>query len=128
MVKFGTIESAQELKKLMEADKDLPKLLKGLNTTRTSKVTDRPEIKQVFERIEDGKVVEIRYLEPGDKPEFVYEASWDTWKGIVQNTIDPQKALVQGKMKIEGNMQTMTKYLRGMLKIQDLQKKVSYEW
>jgi putative sterol carrier protein len=128
MVKFGTIESTQELKKLMEADKDLPKLLKGLNTTRTSKVTDRPDLKQVFERIEDGKVVEIRYLEPSDKPEFIYEASWDVWKGIVENKIDAQKALVQGKMKIEGDMQKMTKYLKGMLKIQDLQKKVTYEW
>lgn len=130
MPKYGTLEFSQEFKKMWDADTLLLKLLKGLSTTTIMKVRDHPEMKPIFQRIEDGKVVEIRHAEPEDiaRAEFVYDAPMEVWKDILTDKIEPMKAMVSGKLKMKGNITKMSAYMKGWLRQMDLQKKVPTEW
>jgi putative sterol carrier protein len=128
MPKFGSIEWGQELKKMWEADEILIKLLRGLSTTMIVKVSDKPEMKPLFQRVEDGKLVEVRYAEPNEKAEFTYEAPMEVWKDIMQNKIEPAKAALTGKLKMVGAMTKISKYMKGYMRMMDLQKKVPTEW
>jgi len=128
MVKFGTIEWAKEVKKVLEADKDYTKLMKGCNFTRLTIVEDKPELKPVFERLKDGFAVEIRNAEPNEKVDFSCAASYESWRELVTGKVSAQTAMIQGKTKVEGDIELMTKYLRGFMKAQEAQKKVAYEW
>jgi len=128
MPMLGTIEWWQEFKKLWDADKVTVKLLKGFSTTMITKISDKPKMKPILQRIEDGKVVEIRHAEPDDKAEFVYEAPMEVWKDILQEKIEPAKALLSGKLKMVGPMLKVQEYMKGWIRTMDLQKKVPTEW
>jgi putative sterol carrier protein len=128
MVKFGTMEWANELHKLWEADKDLLKILKGLNTERRTIVTDKPDMPAIYEKIVDGHVVEIRPAKPGEWTEFSYAATWENWQNLMQGKLEPNKMMLTGKIKIEGQLSKMMAYTRGWTRIMDLQKKLTYEW
>jgi putative sterol carrier protein len=126
--RFGTIEWWHEIKKLWDADEVAVRLLKGFSTTMITKISDKPEIKPIFQRIEDGKLVEIRYAETDDKAEFVYEAPWEVWKEILQGKIEAPKAALTGKLKMTGPMSKMSKYMKGWIRTMDFQKRVPTEW
>jgi len=125
--RYGTIDYYQELKKLWDADELTVKLMKGLYTTEIIKISDKPEKKPIFIRIEDGKIVEIRRAEPDDKPELVHEASMEVWKNLLQYKIELTKALLLEKIKIAG-ARKMAEYMKGWMRIMDLQKRVPTEW
>lgn len=125
---YGTLEWTKEYKKLWDAEKETIRLLKGFNTTWIIKVSDRPEIKPVWSKVENGRLTEIRYAAPNEETEFVFEAPMELWKAIYTEQIEPTKAVTTGQMKLKGPPAKMIKYMRGWLKTLELQKKVPTEW
>jgi putative sterol carrier protein len=125
---FGTLEWYQEYKKMWDADESIIKLLKGFSTTMISKISDRPELKPIYQKIEDGRLVEIRYAEPDEKAEFYNEAPMEVYKGITEGTINPLKATMTGQLKQKGPQLKLIRYMKGMSRTAALQKGIPTEW
>lgn len=125
---FASLEWTKEYKKLWDADKETIRLLKGFDTTWIIKVSDKPEIKPVWSKVENGQMTEIRDAMPNEETEFVFEAPFAVWKAIYSGELEPTKAVMEGKMKLKGSPNKMMKYMRGWLKTLELQKKVPTEW
>lgn len=128
MPRFGTLEFYQEYKKAWDADETTIKYLKGFSTTMIVKISDKPELKPIFERIEDGRLVEVRYAEPDEKAEFVNEATMEVYKGISEGNINPLKATMTGQLKQKGPQLKLIRYMKGMSRTSTLQKQVPTEW
>lgn len=64
----------------------------------------------VFSKIEDGRVLEIRPLEDEDEidevePDYVAKGGYLAWKRFIRGEYDPIEALLQRKIRFEGNLQ-----------------------
>jgi putative sterol carrier protein len=125
---FASLEWTKEYKKLWDADKETIRLLKGFDTTWIIKVSDKPEIKPVWSKVENGQMTDIRNAMPNEETEFVFEAPVAVWRAIYSGELEPTKAVMEGKLKLKGSPNKMMKYMRGWLKTLEIQKKVPTEW
>jgi len=128
VLKFGTLEWYQEYKKMWDADETIIKSLKGFSTTMITKISDKPEMKPILQRIEDGRLMEVRYAEPDEKAEFFNEATMEVYKGITEGKINPLKATMTGELKQKGPQMKLIRYMRGMSRTSTLQKGIPTEW
>ena len=51
--------------------------------------------------------------EKAESAKFVMTGPYVRWKQVAKTDLDPIKALMQGKLKLKGNLPYMVKYLRG---------------
>ena len=56
-----------------------------------------------------GKVVSA---EEGEKARFVIRAPYSRWKEVIKKELDPVKGMMQGKLKLQGDLPTMIRYVR----------------
>jgi putative sterol carrier protein len=64
----------------------------------------------VLTQIEDGRVLDIRPLEDEDEidevePDYVAKGGYLTWKRFIRGEYDPIEALLQRKIRFEGDLQ-----------------------
>jgi putative sterol carrier protein len=50
--------------------------------------------------------------ERGDEARYVLTAPYTRWKDIVRGDLDPIKAMMQGKLKVRGDLPTIVRYVR----------------
>lgn len=50
--------------------------------------------------------------EEGERARFVIRAPYSRWKQIVQRDLDPIKGMMQGKLRLEGDLPTIVRYAR----------------
>jgi len=65
---------------------------------------------------EDGVVNGI-YMVDQDKAEnakFVISGDYIRWKQVAQNDLDAVKAMMQGKLKLKGNLPYVVRYIKGV--------------
>jgi putative sterol carrier protein len=65
---------------------------------------------------EDGKVNGI-YMTDKDKAEnakFVISGDYIRWKQVARGELDAVKAMMQGKLKLKGNLPYVVKYVKGV--------------
>ena len=56
-----------------------------------------------------GGVVERR---DGERAAYVIAAPYTRWKDVVQGDLDPVKGMMQGKLKVRGDLPTIIRYVR----------------
>lgn len=59
--------------------------------------------------IDHGKVREARIVTPeeGERATYVISAPYSEWKNVVQGRVDPIKGMLQGKLKVRGDVHTL---------------------
>jgi putative sterol carrier protein len=57
----------------------------------------------------DGRIVS---QEEGEKARFVIRAPYSRWKEVIKGELDPVKGMMQGKLKLRGDLPTIVKYVR----------------
>jgi putative sterol carrier protein len=57
----------------------------------------------------EGKLVSP---EDGEKARFVIRAPYSRWKEVIKKELDPVKGMMQGKLKLKGDLPTIVKYVR----------------
>ena len=65
---------------------------------------------------EDGKVNSIRMVdkETAEGSKFVIFGDYVRWKQVALKELDAVKAMMQGKLKLKGNLPYVVKYLKGV--------------
>jgi putative sterol carrier protein len=69
----------------------------------------------------EAKLVSI---EEGEKAPFVLRGTYELWKRILRKEIGPVKALLQGKLKLQGSMVTIMRYVKGAQELVECATKV----
>ncbi len=71
--------------------------------------------KYLYLDFNDGTVNGIRMIdkEKAESAKFVITGSYTRWKQVVMTELDPIKAMMQGKLKLKGNLPYIVKYLKG---------------
>lgn len=61
-----------------------------------------------------GECREIKQvtLEEAEKAPYVIRGSYANWKQVVQGRLGPVKGMMQGKLKLKGNLPTIVKYVK----------------
>jgi putative sterol carrier protein len=57
----------------------------------------------------DGKLVSP---EKGERARFVIRAPYSRWKEVIKRELDPVKGMMQGKLKLKGDLPTIVKYVK----------------
>ena len=57
----------------------------------------------------DGKLVSP---EEGERARFVIRAPYSRWKEVIRRELDPVKGMMQGKLKLRGDLPTIVKYVK----------------
>jgi L-fuculose-phosphate aldolase len=78
----------------------------GLTTTICTRVTDGDEVFSFC--YEQGKIVEVKYTE--DEAEFVFSAARRAWGKIFAGDLDPFVAKTQGKIKLKGDFNLLSRW------------------
>ncbi|MFQ5999477.1 MAG: SCP2 sterol-binding domain-containing protein [Candidatus Bathyarchaeia archaeon] len=129
MAKFGTFDWGKELVAAWDANTELKKLLKGLSVTIIIKISDKPELKPTFHRIENGALLEVRHAGVDERSEMVFEATIEKWKAILTGKLDIGKAVMQTRdLKMTGSLAKILQYTKGFIKMLDLWKSVTTEF
>ncbi len=128
MAKYGTVEWANDVKKLLEADKDYVRIMKGCDFKRLTIVSDRPEIKPLIEVLKDGIPVEIRTGEANEKNDFSCAAKMETYHDLLTGKLGAQEASIRGLTQVDGNIAIMMKYMKGFMRATALQKNMNVDW
>jgi len=74
------------------------------------------EDQHLFLDFEDGKVNSIRMTdkETAENAKFVISGAYVRWKQVALRELDAVKGMMQGKLKLKGNLPYMVKYLKGV--------------
>lgn len=75
-----------------------------------------PEDQYLYLDFEDGKVNSIRMTdkETAKKCKFIISGDYIRWKQVAKMELDAVKAMMQGKLKLKGNLPYVVKYLKGV--------------
>jgi ribulose-5-phosphate 4-epimerase/fuculose-1-phosphate aldolase len=78
----------------------------GLTTVICTKVTDGEEVFSF--RYEQGKIVAVHYSQ--DNADFIFSGAQGTWKRIFAGDLDPFVAKTQGKIKLKGDFNLLSRW------------------
>jgi len=75
-----------------------------------------PEDQYLYLDFEDGVVKGIRMAdkEKAENCKFVIYGDYVRWKQVAKRELDAVKAMMQGKLKLKGNLPYVVKYLKGV--------------
>ena len=72
-----------------------------------------------------GKVVPA---EEGEKARFVIRAPYSRWKEVIKKELDPVKGMMQGKLKLRGDLPTIVRYVKAANELVNLAQTVPTEF
>jgi putative sterol carrier protein len=60
--------------------------------------------------IQHGKVADAKLVEPeeGERAQYVIFAPYSRWKEVIQGKLDPIRGMLQGKLKVKGDLKALT--------------------
>ncbi|HEX2026270.1 MAG TPA: SCP2 sterol-binding domain-containing protein [Actinomycetota bacterium] len=73
----------------------------------------------------DGRLVPA---EEGERARFVIRAPYSRWKEVIRGELDPVKGMMQGKLKLRGDLPTIVKYVRAANELVTVAQSVTTEF
>ena len=89
-----------------------------------------PEAKGVFMDLFDGQARDIKVTsaDAAGKADFVITAPYSRWKQVMQKELDPTKGMMQGKLKLKGDLPTIVRYVKAANELVNLAQTVPTEF
>lgn len=78
-----------------------------------------------------GEVRDYRYgvpAEEGEKARFIIRAPYSRWKEVIKKELDPVKGMMQGKLKLKGDLPTIVRYVKAANELVNLAASVPTEF
>ena len=78
-----------------------------------------------------GECREARYgvtQEEGEKAKFIIRAPYSRWKEVIRKELDPVKGMMQGKLKLKGDLPTIVRYVKAANELVNLAGSVPTEF
>lgn len=72
-----------------------------------------------------GKLVAA---EEGEKARFIIRAPYSRWKEVIRKELDPVKGMMQGKLKLKGDLPTIVRYVKASNELVNLASTVPTEF
>jgi putative sterol carrier protein len=73
----------------------------------------------------EGKLIGA---EEADQARFVIGAPYSRWKEVIKKELDPVKGMMQGKLKLKGDLPTIVKYVKAANELVNLAQTVPTEF
>ena len=73
----------------------------------------------------DGRMTDA---EEGSRCAFVIRAPYSRWKDVLRGDLDPVKGMMQGKLKVQGDLATIVRYVRAANELVHLTTQVPTEF
>jgi putative sterol carrier protein len=66
--------------------------------------------------------------EEGEKSKFIIRAPYSRWKEVIKKELDPVKGMMQGKLKLKGDLPTIVRYVKAANELVNLAATVPTEF
>jgi putative sterol carrier protein len=66
--------------------------------------------------------------EEGDRAPYLIRAPYTRWKEVLEGDLDPVKGMMQGKLKLRGDMPTIVRYVRAANELVNLTMEIETEF
>ncbi len=73
----------------------------------------------------DAKIVDI---DAGEKAKFMITAPYSQWKDVVRGRLDPVKGMMQGKLKLRGDLPTIVQYVDAARELVNIAREITTEF
>jgi putative sterol carrier protein len=89
-----------------------------------------PEAKGVYMDLYDGEARDIRMVTADEAGtcDFVISAPYSRWKQVMQRELDPTKGMMQGKLKLKGDLPTIVRYTRASQEMTECTTRIAVEF
>jgi putative sterol carrier protein len=89
-----------------------------------------PEAKGVLMDLFDGQARAIDMVSDTEagKADFVISAPYSRWKQVMQRELDPTKGMMQGKLKLKGDLPTIVRYTRASQEMTECTTRIPVEF
>lgn len=89
-----------------------------------------PETRGIVMDLFDGEARDIRVGSAGDaqKCDFVITAPYSRWKQVATKELDATKGMLQGKLKLKGDLPTIVRYTKASQEMTECTTRVDVEW
>ena len=74
------------------------------------------------------RTARITTAEEGEKARYVIRAPYTRWKEVIKKELDPVKGMMQGKLKLQGDLPEILKYLKAANELVNLAATVPTEF
>jgi putative sterol carrier protein len=128
MAKYLSLEFWKAVQELANVDQEFGIKAKMFTASFTFKVSDKPDLKPIYAKFADGKIVEIRNVNEGEKTDFSLEGTYDVWSKVNKGELDGSNAIMQRQLQFKGNMSNIIRYSKSFLRLFQLMQKVPVEY
>jgi putative sterol carrier protein len=66
--------------------------------------------------------------EEGERSKFIIRAPYSRWKEVIRKELDPVKGMMQGKLKLKGDLPTIVRYVKAANELVNLAASVPTEF
>jgi len=89
-----------------------------------------PEAKGIVMDLYDGKArnVTVGGAADAQKCDFVITAPYTRWKEVATKQLDATKGMLQGKLKLKGDLPTIVRYTKASQEMTECTTRVPVEW
>jgi len=89
-----------------------------------------PEAKGIVMDLFDGEARDIKVGSASDaqKCDFVITAPYTRWKEVATNQLDATKGMLQGKLKLKGDLPTIVRYTKASQEMTLCTTRIPVEW
>jgi putative sterol carrier protein len=128
MVQYLGLEYWKKVQEVANADEEFGIKTKMFNATFTYRVTDKPDLPEIFVRFVDGKLTEVRALAEGEKTDFTLEGTYSIWTQVNKGEIDGSNAIMTRQLQFKGNMSAIIRYSKAFLRLFELMQTIPVEY
>jgi putative sterol carrier protein len=89
-----------------------------------------PEARGIVMDLFDGSARDVTVGSAGDaqKCDFVITAPYSRWKEVATKQLDATKGMLQGKLKLKGDLPTIVRYTKASQEMTECTTRVAVEW
>jgi len=89
-----------------------------------------PEAKGLLMDLFDGTARDVKSVTPAEAGncDFVITAPYSRWKQVMQKELDPTKGMMQGKLKLKGDLPTIVRYTRASQEMTECTTRIDVEF
>jgi putative sterol carrier protein len=116
---MGSPEWAAAYEKLIRENKEYKKLAEGWEGTVVIHILANPELgfdQDSFMLMDlwhgDCRSVRLVPRQVGEKGDYVLSGELERWEAVNAGELDVTKAMMQGKIKLKGNLATIVRYMK----------------
>jgi putative sterol carrier protein len=89
-----------------------------------------PEAKGLYLDLYDGEAREVRQgtVEEAQGCDFVITAPYSRWKQVAQKELDATRGMLQGKLKLKGDLPTIVRYTKASQELTECTTRLPVTW